>query len=179
MIENLLMRVARSTDFLDETIRIFSEKDAYQRVSGSLYDDFSPKRWPKGPGVYVVRHKTNMETLYIGVTGQIRGKDGSAFVLGKGGDLALRAGRWTPYCFQRSGKFANHWECGPNFVETGRRPPAQESNYRFHIPLSDIVVDCIILQNFWHEIAPAFIESLLLQNHVRRNKALPLGNQKF
>lgn len=135
--------------------------------------------WPKGSGVYVVRIKETRNhngVLYIGKCGKVKNTQGSWSV--NGGEFQSRVRRWTPYCFQKVGQWADHFEYGPNFTKNHESVDLSE-RYKYRVALSEIQIDCFITSDNEENTSPALIECLLLQNYLAVHHSLPPANQEF
>ena len=138
-------------------------------------------QWPQGFGVYLVwraQPENPRELLYIGKAGKYRRVDNNAAEL-NGGNLAHRLGRWTPYCFQREGPFANHFEYGPNAGVNHIRMMPYADRYQQHVPAAQIEVECFSLFGWERSLAPALLEAVLLQAYLVENGDLPPANNEF
>jgi hypothetical protein len=133
-----------------------------------------------GPGVYVVYHNTEgaAKVLYIGKTGKWNRPPNDGSVVMNNGRLADRLQRWTPYVYQNAGRYADHFEYGPNFTGA-RKPPTNPANYRNHVPLAEIVTECFLLDGMEREVSPAFLETLLMQIFLQANGDLPPANREL
>jgi len=132
--------------------------------------------WPAGSGVYVIWNGPIdcKELLYIGMTGTYRRpKDVGAPVINREPrGFAARVNRWTPYCF-----FDDNFSYGPVF--SGNKKPIgnNQTNYRETIPISEITIDFFVCGT--DSVAPAFLESLLLQVYMNHRKDIPPANNAF
>jgi len=149
----------------------------YQVISSSTARQL---HFPKQTGVYVVR-KRNTEGFngiyYIGLAGKMRTHVNGTRL--NSGTLAQRLHRWTPYCFQTEGLYADHFEYGPNYGVDDLRKQPYDKRYCYHIPLCDVETECFITGADEKEIAPAFLEALLLQLVLQSSGNLPPANQSF
>ena len=158
---------------------LFNENKRLKIIKGPDYKDFTPKNWPKGSGVYLVRVKESKyfkDTLYIGKTGKLTAPDINILNLNKG-CLSKRVYRNTPYCFQNKGKYKNFFEYGPKPGNLSKY--SIEERYTYRIPFSEIEIVTFSTDKIEIEISPALIESLLLTMHVQKLKFLPLANQEL
>jgi hypothetical protein len=114
--------------------------------------------------------------LYIGKCGKV--KHAAAGWMVNGGQFKNRVNRWTPYCFQKAGQWANHFEYDPIFTKDPKSGPLHVS-YKNHVPLSDIQIDCFITSENEKNTSSALIETLLLQNHLAVHHLLPPANQEL
>ena len=138
-------------------------------------------QWPLGFGVYLVwrmQPENPRELLYIGKAGKYRRVDNNAAEL-NGGNLAHRLGRWTPYCFQREGPYAWHFEYVPNAGVNHIRTMPYEDRYQQHVPAVQIEVECFSLFGWERWLAPALLEAVLLQAYLVENGDLPPANNEF
>jgi hypothetical protein len=156
----------------------FQQAGRLQLLQGEQAWDVN--QWPQGFGVYLVwrvQPENQRQLLYIGKAGKYRRVDENEAEL-NGGNLAHRLGRWTPYCFQREGPFANHFEYGPNSVKRLLQMPCID-RYQHHVPASQIEVECFSLSGWETWLAPALLEALLLQGYMVENGDLPPANNEF
>lgn len=138
-------------------------------------------QWPQGFGVYLVWHvlpDSPRKLLYIGKAGKYRRMDENEAEL-NGGNLAHRLGRWTPYCFQREGPFAWHFEYVPNAGVNHIRTMPYEDRYQQHVPAAQIEVECFSLSGWERWLAPALLEAVMLQAYLAENVDLPPANNEF
>jgi hypothetical protein len=138
-------------------------------------------QWPQGFGVYLVWHvlpDSPRKLLYIGKAGKYRRMDENEAEL-NGGNLAHRLGRWTPYCFQSEGPFANHLEYVPNAGVNHIRMMPYEDRYQQHVPAAQIEVECFSLFGWETWLAPALLEAAMLQAYLAENGDLPPANNEF
>jgi hypothetical protein len=111
------------------------------------------------------------------MTGKMaRGEEG---VVPGGSGFAGRLGRHTPYAYTAKGTYCDHFEFGPNAAGDKVLGLPPEGRYRHRFPLREIVTDCFLLTGIEREIAPSFLEAMLLQIYFRQMAALPLGNNEF
>lgn len=164
----------------EKLVRVLAQAGRFQRIEATTALGVAAA-WPSGYGVYVVR-KARVESvlesiLYVGMTGKLARK-GQGIVLG-GSGFAGRIDRYTPYCFTSEGPFCDHFEFGPR--ASGDRvlelPAAGRYQHRF--PLADIITDCFLLTGVEREVAPSFLEAILLQVYFRQTATLPVGNNAF
>ena len=159
---------------------LFEANNRFVSISANSAALLKSQPWPAGSGVYVVRQQ-NQEgntILYIGKTGKLMGVDGAPAIM-NGGSLVQRLQRWTPYCFQSAGQYADHFEYGPNFGVNDIPKQPFAVRYRIHVPLVQITTDCFSTAGIEHQLSPALLEALLLQDYVSCCGALPPGNQEF
>ena len=145
---------------------------------GQVWD---ANQWPQGFGVYLVwrvQPENQRQLLYIGKAGKYRRVDEKEAEL-NGGTLAHRLGRWTPYCFQREGPFANHFEYGPNAGVNQIQAMPHQDRYQQHVPAAQIEVECYCLSRWERYLAPSLLEALLLQGCMAENGYLPPANNEF
>lgn len=138
-------------------------------------------QWPQGFGVYLVwraQPESPRELLYIGKAGKYRRVYNNAVEI-NGGNLAHRLGRWTPYCFQREGPYAGHFEYGPNFGVNQLRQMPHNERYLNHVPAEEIEVECFCLAGWEQNLSPALLEAVLLQAYLAENGDLPPANNEF
>ena len=173
--EKLINSILSATDPFESIVGYFRDNDKLVTLVGN---SFTKKNWPKSCGVYVVRLNSSNEVLYVGMCGKVRGEDGQVAYMNNSifGD---RVGRWTPYVFQREGPHADHWECGPTFKSSTKKPAINATNYRQKFPFIDIKIECICLDSDWKQLTPTFVETLLLQVYLSKNSRLPLGNNEL
>lgn len=126
--------------------------------------------WPKHPGAYVIRH-VNQGTVYIGMTGKVAN---GGLIEGQQ-TFVQRKYRWTPYRFDCP---QNQLRLSPEYAKGESRGAPPAAGYGVNIPFGDVVVDCICCP-ITENIAPAFVEALLLQMYLNQYGHLPLGNQAF
>ena len=138
-------------------------------------------QWPDGGGVYLIwRMPTEgaRQLLYIGKAGKYcRTNPGAATM--NGGDFAERLGRWTPYCFQRKGLYAKHFEYGPNFGVNQLLQMLYEERYQHHVPAAEIEVECFRLAGWEQNLSPALLEANLLQEYLMEHGDLPVANNEL
>jgi len=162
----------------------FAAVEAYFNGQGRLFVVHAAMaislRFPLGTGVYVVRKRTYAglgDIVYIGKAGKLQNAR-CRFQMNCG-KLPNRLPRWHPYCYQIAGPYANHFEFGPNFgVNELKRQPFP-GRYKQHVPLRDLETACFVTDREEQEIAPAFLEGLLLQFIIREVGNLPPGNNEF
>jgi hypothetical protein len=157
-------------EFYKEIINWFKSKSKFKCIRSNTCKGL---RWPSDSGVYVIKEIETGKPLYIGMTGYFSGE-------GKFSDkqgLDKRAARWNPYCFSKSGPNRNKFCYGPLYEkkESRQNPP---KDYREKLLIKEIEVDCLLVSKD-ERIAPAFIESLLLQVFLAYYGKLPKGNNKF
>ena len=139
------------------------------------------QQWPQGPGVYCIwRTPIDLprQLLYIGKAGKFK-RTGDEPVQLNDGCLASRLQRWTPYCFQRQGPYAEHFEYGPNGSVNEIPKMDYQSRYREHTPASEIQVECFVLSGWEHQVPPALLETLLMQDYLQSHGDLPVANNEL
>jgi ribosomal protein S18 acetylase RimI-like enzyme len=150
-----------------------------QTITGS--SAWTASQWPNVPGVYLVWHRVDpnpRQLLYIGKTGKfVREVDEPVHF--NGGTLRSRLHRWTPYCFQRQGPYAQSFEYGPNFSVNVLPNQPYEDRYRHRVPAAEIEVECLLLEGWGNHLSPALLESMLLQDHMLNHGDLPPANNEF
>lgn len=163
--------------FYEQICNKFNSWNRLQVVCGESCESL---RWPEGIGVYLIRRKEgDGEVVYVGMTGKIiRSTEGEVGLADNTDGFKKRSQRWHPYCFTKSGNFENHFEYGPNFNVNDLRCQPEEKRYKNHIPIGDIEADCFVLGK-GSMIAPAFLESLILQSYFSHKGTLPVGNNQF
>lgn len=177
MLNELITELAKSNDGRLNAIRKFFDERGSLAVLDGKSCSFKAKSWPKVPGVYVVRKIGSGDIIYIGMTGALTRNSSGEIGLG-GGILSKRAARWDPYFFNHDpGVLA--FEYGPNFAPRNKKPKPSKSNYLEKFSFSEISIDCYCLGQAGAVIAPAFLESLMLQSFISENKFLPPANNKF
>jgi hypothetical protein len=157
----------------------FQSVDRYRVLTDS--QAWSRQQWPQGPGVYCIwRTPSNgpRQLLYIGKAGKFK-RTGDAPVQLNDGCLASRLQRWTPYCFQSQGRYAAHFEYGPNGSVNEIPKMDYEARYREHIPASEIQVECFVLSGWEQQLSPALLETLLMQDYLQSHGDLPVANNEL
>lgn len=165
----------------EQVTSAFVSANRFHRIAADSFEKLKKEPWPKSNGAYVVRRagSEGMDgVLYIGKTGKLQPTNEGG-VIANSGKLIGRLSRWTPYCFQSEGPFANHFEYGPNYGvnEIPKQPHADR--YRHHISLAQVWTDCFATSGIEQEVSPAFLETLLLQAYVCGKAALPPANQEL
>ncbi len=138
-------------------------------------------QWPEGSGVYLIWRvpvAAERQLLYIGKAGKYFRFEQEQVVM-NGGSLAARLVRWTPYCFQREGPYAGHFEYGPNFGVNQLRQMPHNERYLNHVPAEEIEVECFCLAGWEQNLSPALLEAVLLQAYLAENGDLPPANNEF
>ena len=157
----------------------FQAAGRLQTITGS--SAWTASQWPNVPGVYLVWHRVDpnpRQLLYIGKTGKFV-RDEDATVHFNGGTLRSRLQRWTPYCFQRQGPYAQNFEYGPNFGVNVLPNQPFEDRYRHRVPAAEIEVECLLLEGWGNHLSPALLECLLLQDHLLNHGDLPPANNEL
>lgn len=163
-------------EFYGEILRKFRSWGRLQEIRGKCYKTLG---WPEGIGVYLIRKVSDGEVVYVGMTGKIiRSPDGEVELKDKKDGFKKRSQRYTPYCFTESGAFKDHFEYGPNFKGDDFKKKLEKDRYKKHIPIRDLSVDCFVLGK-GSTIAPAFLESLVLQAYFTHKGTLPDGNNQL
>jgi hypothetical protein len=176
--EKLINFIAGKSDLFESIVGYFKNIDKIVTLDGSNFESFNKKIWPKSCGVYIIRLKSSNEVLYVGMCGKVRAEDGQVAYMNNSifGD---RVGRWTPYVFQNEGLHKGHWECGPTFKSSTKKPTFNPTNYRHKFPFIEIKIECICLDSDWIGLTPTFLETLLLQVYLTKNSRLPIGNNEL
>ena len=157
----------------------FQAAGRLQTITGS--SAWTASQWPNVPGVYLVWRRVASnprQLLYIGKTGKFV-RDGNEPVHFNGGTLRSRLQRWTPYCFQRQGPYAQSFEYGPNFSVNVLPNQPYADRYRHRVPAAEIEVECFLLEGWGNHLSPALLESLLLQDHLLNHGDLPPANNEL
>ncbi len=157
----------------------FQSVGRYRVLAGS--QAWNLQQWPQGPGVYCIwRTPSNgpRQLLYIGKAGKFK-RTGDATVQLNDGCLTSRLQRWTPYCFQTQGPYAEQFEYGPNGSVNEIPQMDHEARYREHIQSSEIQVECFVLSAWEQQLSPALLETLLIQDHLKTHGDLPVANNEF
>lgn len=148
----------------------FKRLDGFKKVTGQSCKELA---WPKETGVYVVRKTQTNEVLYIGMTGSFsqQGK------MNTKQRLNTRPNRWNPYRFGKTGDQKDKFLYGPDYKkhDDKNKPP---SKYLNEVPIGEVEIDCFLL-NGEDRLAPAFVESLLIQAFLQEKGCLPVANNKF
>ena len=162
-------------------VDFFTRANRFLRIAAETQIQVS-LLWPDGVGVYVVRLKDPDSrwgsVLYVGMTGKIKKNRLGQLVAG-GSGFQGRKERYTPYCYTSVGRYADHFEFGPNASGDAVLELNLEERYQDRHPLNDIVTDCFILTGVETHIAPSFLEALLLQTFISQQRSLPPGNNAF
>jgi hypothetical protein len=159
---------ASFSDFYAKLRSDFLELKRLEMVSGA--DAHIGKKWPKHPGVYVVRALGNPPSdgfhssiLYVGMTGKL-----SRVSTSMPGRLSLRPLRLDPYRFSAAG------------FSYGYNRTTQK--YGSHVSAAQIEVDCFVFDGA-ASAAPAFLEALILQAYALcaadLSSRLPVANNAF
>jgi len=137
--------------------------------------------WPDGCGVYLiwrVHAGGGRQLLYIGKAGKYcRTNHGAATM--NGGNFAARLARWTPYCFQQEGPYAEYFEYGPRFRGQQLLHTQYEARYQHHVPEAEIEVECFCLSGWEQNLSPALLEANLLQEYLIEHNDLPVANNEL
>jgi hypothetical protein len=175
-ISKLLNQVGEYSNFENFYIKLTD----FYKPENKFYEISAPKcselDWPNGIGVYVVRAREGMDVVYIGMTGKVQrmAPDSVKLEIKKNG-FKNRSKRWHPYCFSEKGRYENHFEFGPNFGVNELKKQDEEVRYKYHLPISGLVIDCFSLDE-QSAMAPTFLESLILQVYFTSNGTLPVAN---
>ncbi|MFM8335706.1 MAG: hypothetical protein ACKODK_09080 [Opitutaceae bacterium] len=154
------------SQFYQDLKDTFSTCGRLKTVKGK--DSHDGKKWPKEPGVYVVRKldagsSSHQSIAYVGMTGKLSRIPGPI-----PGKLSTRPGRWDPYCFDVAG-FHHHYN-------------RRKKVYGSLIDPADFTVDCFLFDSFGVS-APTFLESLILQAYAlcitKDQSRLPAANNQF
>ena len=95
------------------------------------------------------------------------------------GSLRGRLHRWTPYSFQKEGPFVDCFEYGPNFPVNELKKQGYPERYQKRVPIAEIKIECLSTGGIEKQVAPAFVETLLLANFVASLGYLPPANQEL
>ena len=168
---NILSCNDRFDKFYQDLVQLFSSKFRFVRMHSGF---FVRKNWPKGSGVYVIWKVVgkSRELIYIGKTGTYRRTGKLVGINNEKDKYKERMGRWTPYCF-----FEEYFCFGPQFKGSAEPKPNNDSNYGECIPISEIEIDFFVCGT--GSVAPAFLESLLLQIYMDEPSTLPPANNEF
>jgi len=134
------------------------------------------KNWPQGSGGYLIWRiisPEDRELLYIGKSGTLkRCANGNLCIRDEQRGFCKRLDRWTPYSF-----FPDSFCYAPKF--SGNTKPKSHSieNYASKVPLKEIEVDFFICPKI--DLAPAYIEAVLLQSYIATYNQLPPANNGF
>ena len=157
---------------------LFKDISAFRSVEGYTYKDL---KWPKGVGVYAIwKISQNIEEtlIYIGMTGKINQHNGEAKLFDSENGFSKRALRYHPYSFTQKGPFRDFFEYEPKYsLKTIQKAP-REDRYAAHIPLKDLKVDCFQIPQRL-QLAPSFLEALLLQSYFSSYNSLPIANNQL
>ena len=166
-------------DFYGELRRCFEAVDCFHIVEA---EKCKALPWPKGQGVYAVWLKQGdrdaRSLVYVGMTGKFGHKDGVAFLPDKPKGFRKRAERFHPYCFTQKGPFTDHFEFDPLLPLKEIQKAPLEARYNRRLPISELSIHCFVAEPEF-TIAPAFIESLILQHYISSEGRLPEANNKF
>jgi hypothetical protein len=146
----------------------FENRNMFYELSG---EQSSGLDWPNNPGVYIVWHKSEINTnvLYIGMTGKF--KNGEKMSANQG--LKGRRNRWTPYRFTEMAFLYD-----PKYEKCESRNKQPNNGYANSVAINEIRVDCFVYDTDCR-MAPAFLEALLLQGYLMQYGGLPKANNEF
>lgn len=147
----------------------FKRRGAFFRLTANDSGHFD---WPKEHGVYVVRRRSGGRAVYVGIAGRL--KNSGRFEKKSESGLNKRAYRTTPYRFCSS---TERFQYNPIF-SSSKKKGVSIKTYRSSVSLKSLVVDCFTF-GARDRIAPAALESLLLQVHIEQHGRLPLANRQF
>jgi hypothetical protein len=169
--QHLLLGNNRFSAIYQELVELFSSKVRFVKMNSGF---FVRKNWPKGSGVYVIWGSVGKtrKLIYIGKTGTYRRTGKLVGINNEKDKYKERMGRWTPYCF-----FEEYFCFGPQFKGSAEPKPNNDSNYGECIPISEIEIDFFVCGT--GSVAPAFLESLLLQIYMDEHSTLPPANNEF
>ncbi len=159
------------------TCSLFKDISAFDSIKGNTYKDLE---WPKGVGVYAIwETKTKGDLLYIGMTGKIKKHPNGKTQLSelKNG-FSKRGLRYHPYSFTQKGPFRDYFEYAPKHSLKSIQKAPLEDRYAAHIPLKDMKVDCFQIPQRL-QLAPSFLEVLLLQSYFSTYYSLPIANNQL
>lgn len=166
-------------EFYSALRECFGACGAYHSVEADKCKDLP---WPKGQGVYAVWLKKcgrdSCSLVYVGMTGKFGHKDGVALLPDKPKGFRKRAERFHPYCFTKKGPFTDHFEFDPLLSLKEIQKAPLEARYNRRLPISELSIHCFVAEPEF-TIAPAFIESLILQHYISSEGRLPEANNKF
>lgn len=167
-----LSALCAAKDDVDRVRGVFSDANRVHR-----YRPGGNQSWPPGRGVYVIwKLDPSGDTIvYIGKVGEFKRDETGAVRFG-GGTFAQRFARWHPYSFTTRGPFANHFEYGPNASVNELRDLPEAGRYKCHLHFDVIAVDCYVTDGIEREIAPSFLEVMLLQIYMAQHGSLPPAN---
>ena len=157
----------------------FSKISGFHSIKALKYEDLETK-WPKGVGVYAIwETKTKGDLLYIGMTGKIKKHPNGKTQLSelKNG-FSKRGLRYHPYSFTQKGPFRDYFEYAPKHSLKSIQKAPLEDRYAAHIPLKDMKVDCFQIPQRL-QLAPSFLEVLLLQSYFSSYNSLPIANNQL
>jgi hypothetical protein len=156
--------------YYSEAKSFFKKKKCFSELSAVTCKKLA---WPSAPGVYVV-WKNDLEkrtVIYIGMTGKFDKKGRMRSTQG----LKGRANRWTPYRFDNKN---NCFSYDPLYVKGESRNDPPKNGYKQKIDINNVIVSCFIYDTN-KKMAPAFLESLLLQAFLMQYDRLPAANNEF
>ena len=160
-------------NFYSKLTDFYKSENKFYEISAAKCSELD---WPNGIGVYVVRAREGMDVVYIGMTGKVQrmAPDSVKLEIKKNG-FKNRSKRWHPYCFSEKGRYENHFEFGPNFGVNELKKQGEEVRYKYHLPITDLTVDCFSLDEKT-AMAPTFLESFILQVYFSSKGTLPVAN---
>ena len=170
---NFVREYSNFENFYSRLTDFYESENKFYEISAAKCSGLD---WPNGIGVYVVRAREGMDVVYIGMTGKVQrmAPDSVKLEIKKNG-FKNRIKRWHPYCFSEKGRYENHFEFGPNFGGNELKKQDEEVRYKYHLPISGLVIDCFSL-NEQSAMAPTFLESLILQVYFSCKGTLPVAN---
>lgn len=148
---------------------LFTSKGRFQTLSATTC---TALQWPRDNGIYIVwQTPPPSEVLYIGMTGKFSQAGTMA-----GPGLKARKARWMPYRFDET---VEAFCFGPKYAKGENKqkgPP--KAGYSKSIPIPNISIDCFKYDTT-SRMAPALLESLLLQGYLMQFGRLPLANNEL
>jgi len=166
---------SRFHQFYDNLKKAFDKNGMLKIIDGI---DAAPKNlipksnnWPKEPGVYVVREKSEpFKIIYVGKSGLVRKFEDEI-----SGQLDERLSRWDPYCFLPNAFYYNY--------KRASKKPKDSESYDGHIDVDKFQVDCFML-NKKSSSAPAFLEAIILEMYFEtyfetKESRIPIANNAF
>ena len=160
-------------DFYSRLVNFYKSENYFYEIRAHKCAELN---WPSGIGVYLVRARSGMDVVYVGMTGKVQrtAPDSVKLEIKKNG-FKNRSNRWHPYCFSEKGMYMDHFEFGPNYGVNDLKKQDEEVRYKYHLPITDLVVDCFSLVEE-SAMAPTFLESLILQVHFSTTGTQPIAN---